>query len=72
MRAGGRGGRILNAVARLSNLNLFMIKGAPAGVKGRTDCFKLEADSCTTVAFDLTFCAPAQSADFMLSAISST
>lgn len=42
---GGKGGIILNAVGRLSNLYLFVRKTAPVGATGRISC--LEAvDSC--------------------------
>ena len=46
----GKGGRILNAVGRLSNLNLLTIKGDPTGANGRTGCcFELIDSGRTTV-----------------------
>lgn len=44
----GKGGIILNPVGRLSNLYLFIRKGAPTGANGRFGCFKFVV-SCSDV-----------------------
>lgn len=45
----GKGGRILNAVGRLSNLYLFTGEGVPIDPNGRIlSCFKL-VDCCSTI-----------------------
>lgn len=63
----GKGGIILKAVGRLSNLNLFMTKDAPAGAKGRIECFKLKCSCGTTNAFCLELWLSTFSGDLFLS-----
>lgn len=61
----------MNAVGRLSSLNLFMTKGAPNGANGRMDGFKLEGSGNGNPEFDLELWAIDFSAGLLLSTVSS-
>lgn len=67
----GRGGRILNAVGRLSSLNLLTMKGAPKGANGRIVGFNIEVSGKVIAELAFEPRVTAFSADLSLSAVTS-